>query len=60
MSTVENPVSIGEYQYGFHDPTDNYIFRGQKGLNANVVAAISEMKKEPAWMRQRVPIDVDP
>ncbi len=52
MSTVENPVSIGEYQYGFHDPTDNYIFRGQKGLSREVVAAISEIKKEPAWMRQ--------
>jgi Fe-S cluster assembly protein SufB len=52
VSTVENPVSIGDYKYGFHDPTDNYIFRGQKGLSREVVAAISEIKNEPAWMRQ--------
>ena len=44
-------VDIGEYQYGFHDPTDKYVFTGQKGLNAAVVAQISEMKNEPAWMR---------
>lgn len=52
MSTVENDVGIGEYQYGFHDPTDKYTFRGEKGLNHEVVAAISERKNEPAWMRQ--------
>lgn len=52
MSTVEKDVAIGEYQYGFHDPIDKYIFRGEKGLNHDVVGAISEIKKEPAWMRQ--------
>lgn len=52
MSTVENDVAIGEYQYGFHDPIDKYIFRGEKGLNHDVVAAISAIKKEPEWMRQ--------
>lgn len=45
-------VDIGDYQYGFHDPTNNYVFTGQKGLNEEVVAQISEMKGEPAWMRQ--------
>lgn len=45
-------VDIGEYQYGFHDPTDKYVFTGKKGLNAEVVAQISEMKNEPAWMRE--------
>tara|TARA_R110002095_G_scaffold173522_8_gene150887 strand:- start:2017 stop:3468 length:1452 start_codon:yes stop_codon:yes gene_type:complete len=44
-------AAIGEYQYGFHDPTDKYVFTGKKGLNAEVVAQISEMKNEPAWMR---------
>ncbi len=52
MSTVEKDVAIGEYQYGFHDPIDKYIFRGQKGLNRDVVAAISAIKNEPDWMRQ--------
>lgn len=49
-SENENP-DIGEYQYGFHDPTDKYVFSGKKGLNAEIVAQISEMKNEPAWMR---------
>ncbi len=44
-------VSIGEYQYGFHDPTDEYSFMSQKGLNREIVAQISEMKGEPGWMR---------
>ncbi|MAT13938.1 MAG: Fe-S cluster assembly protein SufB [Planctomyces sp.] len=44
-------VDIGEYQYGFHDSTDKYFFTSGKGLNEEVVAQISEMKGEPAWMR---------
>lgn len=40
-----------EYQYGFRDTVD-YAFKGEKGLNAQVVAQISEMKGEPAWMRE--------
>ncbi len=42
---------IGDYQYGFHDPTDQYVFRSRKGLDAEIVAEISEMKGEPGWMR---------
>lgn len=45
-------MDLGDYQYGFHDPTDRYSFRGHKGLDAKVVAQISEMKNEPAWMRE--------
>ncbi|MEZ6048552.1 MAG: hypothetical protein R3C11_23850 [Planctomycetaceae bacterium] len=48
---VKENVDIGEYQYGFHDSTDKYVFTGKKGLNEQVVAQISEMKGEPAWMR---------
>lgn len=44
-------VDIGEYQYGFHDPTDKYVFTTRKGINAEIVGQISEMKKEPGWMR---------
>ena len=44
-------VEIGDYQYGFHDPTDKYTFMSRKGLDAEMVAQISEMKGEPAWMR---------
>jgi Fe-S cluster assembly protein SufB len=48
-STLE--VGTSDYQYGFHYSTDNYTFRGKKGLSAAVVAEISEMKREPSWMR---------
>jgi Fe-S cluster assembly protein SufB len=50
-SIVKNEVDIGDYQYGFHDPTDNYVFTSRKGLDRNIVAQISEMKQEPGWMR---------
>ena len=44
-------VAIGDYQYGFHDPTDKYAFMSRRGLDRDIVAQISEMKEEPAWMR---------
>lgn len=37
-------------KYGFNVP-ENYVFKTQKGLNEDVVRQISEMKKEPEWMR---------
>ena len=43
-------VDIGDYQYGFHDPTDGYAFKSRKGLDADIVRQISEMKGEPQWM----------
>ena len=54
MSTeiLDKPdVGVGEYQFGFHDPTDKYSFMSRKGLDREIVAQISEMKGEPAWMR---------
>jgi Fe-S cluster assembly protein SufB len=42
----------GEYQYGFHDP-DQSVFRAHKGLTPEIVAQISEIKGEPAWMRDK-------
>ena len=55
MSTdvLEKPdVGVGDYQFGFHDRTDNYTFTSRRGLDAEIVAQISEMKQEPAWMRE--------
>jgi Fe-S cluster assembly protein SufB len=37
-------------KYDFITPT-NEVFRAQRGLNAEIVAQISDMKQEPAWMR---------
>ncbi|MDA1162102.1 MAG: Fe-S cluster assembly protein SufB [Planctomycetota bacterium] len=42
--------TIGDYQYGFHDSTDNYTFKSRKGLDHEIVRQISAMKNEPQWM----------
>jgi Fe-S cluster assembly protein SufB len=39
-------------KYGFHDAETEYSFKSQKGLNAEIVAQISAMKHEPAWMTE--------
>ena len=40
-----------EEKYGFHDP-EQYAFKSQKGLNADIVRQISAMKHEPEWMTE--------
>lgn len=42
-------VEIADYQYGFHDAED-YVFKSERGLTRDGVAAISKMKGEPEWM----------
>lgn len=51
-ATEINPAGeiVKEYKFGFHEQ-EKHTFRTQKGLTREVVAAISEHKKEPAWMR---------
>jgi Fe-S cluster assembly protein SufB len=49
---TQGDVGVGEYQYGFRDSTDNYVFKSRKGIDAEIVGQISEMKSEPPWMRQ--------
>lgn len=38
------------YKYGFSVP-EKYVFRAKRGLDEGVVRQISEIKKEPEWMR---------
>jgi Fe-S cluster assembly protein SufB len=38
-------------KYGFHDP-DQFVFKVRKGLDREIVEQISELKGEPAWMRE--------
>lgn len=52
LKTLEPEVGVGEYQYGFHDPTDKYVFKSRRGLDREIVSQISEMKGEPEWMRE--------
>lgn len=42
---------ISEYKYGFRDE-HKAIFQTGKGLNADVVTCISQLKNEPDWMLQ--------
>jgi Fe-S cluster assembly scaffold protein SufB len=39
-------------KYGFHFSDENYVFRTRKGLDAEIVAEISHVKGEPAWMTE--------
>src|ERR1700704_5094621 len=44
-------TGVGEInKYDFITPS-HAVFKAEKGLNAKMVSAISEMKQEPAWMR---------
>jgi Fe-S cluster assembly protein SufB len=52
ITETEIVAGIGnEYKYGFHDPED-YFFKSGRGLSPELVAAISEHKNEPDWMRK--------
>jgi Fe-S cluster assembly protein SufB len=44
-------VGVSDYKFGFHDE-EQYVFKAKRGLNREVIAEISEIKKEPAWMRE--------
>jgi Fe-S cluster assembly protein SufB len=44
-------TELDRYSAGFAMP-ENYVFKSRKGLSREVVEQISEMKGEPAWMRQ--------
>jgi Fe-S cluster assembly protein SufB len=50
MSTQGLEGIGSDYKFGFADP-ENYVFKAKKGLNREIVAEISWMKKEPTWMR---------
>jgi Fe-S cluster assembly scaffold protein SufB len=38
-------------KYGFHD-AEQSVFKSRRGLDREIVAQISDMKGEPAWMRE--------
>jgi len=54
MSTdlaLESPDSIGEInKYNFRTQS-TAVFKARKGIDRDIVCQISEMKNEPAWMR---------
>jgi Fe-S cluster assembly protein SufB len=44
-------LDLGRYKLGWSDVED-YVFKPKKGINAEIVYEMSEMKGEPDWMRQ--------
>ncbi len=48
--TTQAANVVGEYKYGFHDD-EAAFYKAKPGLDRAMVAQISEMKGEPAWMR---------
>jgi Fe-S cluster assembly protein SufB len=50
MSSQQDDLNINdEYKYGFHDPEVS-VYKAEKGVNEDVVRAISAKKNEPEWM----------
>ena len=47
----QSAVDIGEYKHGYSFP-DQSVFKTRRGLDEEVVGAISDHKNEPDWMRQ--------
>ncbi len=51
MKQSKEDVTLGEInKYDFITPSHE-VFKAQKGLNAGIVAQISEIKQEPGWLR---------
>jgi Fe-S cluster assembly protein SufB len=51
MATQPQTLVDKDYKYGFSDETTNYAFKARKGIDHDIVEQISQMKKEPLWMR---------
>lgn len=49
---VTSKEVIGEYKYGFKE-IENNVYKSKKGLDVEVVKVISDIKKEPLWMREK-------
>ena len=47
LATVKQDDYLAKY--GFSDVED-YVFKAEKGIDANIVRSISAMKGEPEWM----------
>lgn len=50
--TTQKEVSRDYSRYGFKDSIEAYVYLSKKGLSRETVENISDMKKEPEWMRE--------
>ncbi|MCH7488260.1 MAG: Fe-S cluster assembly protein SufB [Chloroflexi bacterium] len=51
VTKVQDVAGDRNYKFGWNDPEFKAVNKPQKGLSEKVVAGISDMKGEPAWMR---------
>src|SRR5690606_2565455 len=52
LSLPPNPQALGDInKYDFVTQTTG-VFKARKGIDSDIVTQISEMKSEPAWMRE--------
>ncbi len=51
MTTNAQLIREDGYKWGFHDD-DEALFKSKRGLTSEIVNTISDMKNEPAWMRE--------
>src|SRR4051812_45196291 len=51
LISAPDETGVGEINKDDFITPSHAVFKAEKGLNAKMVAAISEMKQEPAWMR---------
>lgn len=49
MNSQSSVLSNDEYEHGYHFP-DHSVFKTRKGLDSEVIKAISAQKEEPLWM----------
>src|SRR3989304_7425882 len=47
---MNKSLSSRPYRFGFSYP-EEHVFKAKKGLSSRVVEEISEIKREPVWMR---------
>ncbi len=50
--TTQEQVSRDYSRYGFSDSIESYVYLSKKGLSRETIENISDMKKEPGWMRE--------
>jgi len=50
--TTQEQISRDYSRYGFKDPIESYVYLSKKGLSRETIENISDMKKEPEWMRE--------
>jgi Fe-S cluster assembly protein SufB len=51
MTTTAPETIVSDYKFGFFDE-EEALFKAKKGLSADIVNMISDMKDEPQWMRE--------